>query len=103
MAANGKKEMAPKLSSLGVLFSSENCNWKVRADFDLAQRCLFIVLASYVSCGLIGWIPVVNWILTPTVLVLITMAALAAAVVKSSAQLKPERKAVLITGERLTV
>ncbi len=70
-----------------------DCDWKLRADLDLAQRCAFVIFAGYVVYALFGFLLPASWIF------LATAAALAGGVVKSAARLRPDGKAVLITGD----
>ena len=74
--------------------------WNPRLDLDLAQRCLFIVAASWSTSTLLSAVlPSFVMLILSTLIDIVTVGALIVAIAKSSIQLTPNNKAVLVTGE----
>ena len=74
--------------------------WNPRYDLDLAQRCLFIVGFTWIS----DWaynLMFLNYLFGDSVVHLLGTAALLMAIAKSSLQLPPKGKSILVTGKKL--
>ena len=74
--------------------------WNPRYDLDLAQRCLFIVGFTWIS----DWVynlMFLNYLFGDSVVHLLGTAALLMAIAKSSLQLPPKGKSILVTGKKL--
>ena len=76
-------------------------NWNPRFDLDLLQRCLTIIAHSIIYRLVLGPFLRFIWLdwLVGQPLDLITILLLIGALCKSSIQLNPKGKSVLITGE----
>ncbi len=75
-------------------------DWKVRWDWDVFQRCLGVAFLSLMAYWTLNSSPLA-WMglwASPLLLQLWLTVALALAVLKSAARLKPEGRSVLITG-----
>ena len=76
--------------------------WNPRYDLDLAQRCLFILFFTWAT----NWVlqsTFLNYIFGDYLVHLAATIALLLAIAKSSLQLSPKRKSVLVTGSWIIV
>ena len=79
---------------------ARNWRWNPRLDLDLAQRCLFIILAAWsMSTLLSSFLPSFVMLILSTLIDVVAVGALIVAIAKSSIQLTPANKAVLVTGK----
>ena len=72
--------------------------WNPHYDLDLAQRCLFILGFTWVSNWVLQ-VTLLNYLFGDYLVHLIATIALLMAMVKSSLQLSPKGKSVLVTGK----
>ena len=81
---------------------ARNWRWNPRFDLDLAQRCLFILVTSWLTSSTIltsTMLPTFLTTFTATFVDGVAIIALIVAIAKSSIQLTPDNKSVLVTGE----
>ena len=76
--------------------------WNPRYDLDLAQRCLFILSFTWATNCVLE-LTFLNYVFGDYLVHLVATIALLLAIAKSSLQLSPKRKSVLVTGNWIFV